>query len=125
MSQQDPLNSAAQRREVVIATLAAAVHRWHRERIRAGVRASRAASIAPAEFPSDPASRRGRLVYRRPISSLCRLGQKARRVRAVWRLRGLARRALGSRPISEPTGQDTGCLVMGASKSSRTLGVSG
>mgnify|MGYP000884201376 CR=1 FL=1 len=45
MSQQDPLDSAAQRREVVIATLAAAVHRWHRERIRAGVRASRASDV--------------------------------------------------------------------------------
>ena len=59
MSQQDPLNSAAQRREVVIATLAAAVHRWHRERIRAGVRASRAASIAPAEFLTGPRKRAG------------------------------------------------------------------
>ena len=57
MSQQDPLDSAAQRREVVIATLAAAVHRWHRERIRAGVRASRAASIAPAEHHKPESSR--------------------------------------------------------------------
>lgn len=57
MSQQDPLDSAAQRREVVIATLAAAVHRWHRERIRAGVRATRAASIAPAEHRKPESSR--------------------------------------------------------------------
>lgn len=57
MSQQDPLDSAAKRREAVIATLAAAVHRWHRERIRAGVRASRAASIAPAEHRKPESSR--------------------------------------------------------------------
>lgn len=57
MPQQDPLNSAAQRREAVIATLAAAVHRWQRERIRAGVRASRAASIAPAENRKPESSR--------------------------------------------------------------------
>ena len=70
MSQQDPPDLAAQRREIVIATLAAAVHRWHREQIRVGVRAKRAASIAPSELPSDPAPRRGRLVYRRPVSPL-------------------------------------------------------
>jgi hypothetical protein len=57
VSQQDPLNAAAQRREVVIATLAAAVPRWHRERIRAGVRASRAASIALAEHRKPESSR--------------------------------------------------------------------
>ncbi len=57
MSQQDPLDSAAQRREVVIATLAAAVHRWHREQIRAGVRAKRAASIAPVEHQQPESSR--------------------------------------------------------------------
>jgi len=57
VSQQAPLNSAAQRREVVIATLAAAVHRWHRERMRVGVRASRAASIAPAEHRKPESSR--------------------------------------------------------------------
>lgn len=56
MSEQDPLDSAAQRREAVIATLAAAVHRWHRERIRAGVRASRAASIAPAQHRKPESS---------------------------------------------------------------------
>jgi hypothetical protein len=57
VSQQDPLDSAAQRREVVIATLAAAVHRWHREQIRAGVRAKRAASIAPVEHQQPESSR--------------------------------------------------------------------
>ena len=57
MSQQDPLDSAAKRREVVIVTLAAAVHRWHRERIRAGVRASQTASIAPAEHRKPESSR--------------------------------------------------------------------
>ncbi len=57
MFQQDPLDSAAKRREAVIATLDAAVHRWHRERIRAGLRASRAASIAPAEHRKPESSR--------------------------------------------------------------------
>ncbi|QQS09469.1 MAG: hypothetical protein IPK69_02265 [Phycisphaerales bacterium] len=57
MSQQDPQDSAAQRREVVIATLAAAVHRWHRDQIRAGVRAKRAASIAPGEHHKPESSR--------------------------------------------------------------------
>lgn len=66
MSQQDPLDSAANRREVVIATLAAAVHRWHRERIRAGVRASRAASIAPAEHRKPESSRLDRAKDDRP-----------------------------------------------------------
>lgn len=49
MSQQDPLNFAAQRREVVIATIADAAHPKHRERIRAGVRAGPATSLASAE----------------------------------------------------------------------------
>ena len=125
MSQQDPLNSAAQRREVVIATLAAAVHRWHRERIRAGVRASRAASIAPAEFPSDPASRRGRLVYRRPGLPLAASWPETPQNPGGLAIRALCPPRSRFESISEPTDQDTGCLVMGASKSSRTLGVSG
>jgi len=66
VSQQDPLDSAAKRREVVIATLAAAVHRWHRERIRAGVRTSRAACIAPAEHRKPESSRLDRAEDDRP-----------------------------------------------------------
>lgn len=46
MSQEDPPELAAQRREIVIATLATAVHRWHRQRIPDGMRAARAATIA-------------------------------------------------------------------------------
>jgi hypothetical protein len=57
VSQQDPLDSAAQRREVVIATLAAAVHRWHRQRVRSGARAVRAACIAPSEHHKPESSR--------------------------------------------------------------------
>jgi hypothetical protein len=57
VSQQDPPDLAAQRREIVIATLAAAVHRWHRDQIRAGVRAKRAASIAPSEHQQAESSR--------------------------------------------------------------------
>jgi hypothetical protein len=57
VSQQDPVDSAAQRREVVIATLAIAVHRWHRQRIRAGARAVRAASIAPVDHQQPESSR--------------------------------------------------------------------
>ncbi len=57
MSQQDPLDSAAQRREIVIATLATAVHRWHRQRVRSGARAVRAASIAPVEHQQPESSR--------------------------------------------------------------------
>ena len=86
---------------------------------------SRFVRVADTELPSDPASRRGRLVYRRPVSPFA----------AGWPTSpqnpgGLATAGLGPlrsrfETISEPTGQDTGCLVMGASKSSRTLGVSG
>lgn len=77
------------------------------------------------ELPSDPASRRGRLVYRRPVLALA-----PTRPETPQNPGGLTFRApspLRSRfeSISEPTDQDTGCLVMGASKSSRTLGVSG
>ena len=125
MSQQDPLDSAAKRREVVIVTLAAAVHRWHRERIRAGVRASRAASIALAELPSDPASRRGRLVYRRPVSPSAAGWPETPQNPAGLAFWAPSPPRSRFESISEPTGQDTGCLVMGASKSSRTLGVSG
>ena len=57
MYQQDTQDSAAQRREAVIATFAAAVHRWHREQIRAGVRAKRAASIALSEHHKPESSR--------------------------------------------------------------------
>jgi hypothetical protein len=63
VSQQDPVDSAAQRREVVIATLATAVHRWHRQRIRVGARAVRAASIAMAELQGPGRTARARLVY--------------------------------------------------------------
>lgn len=81
--------------------------------------------VAHGELPSDPASRRGRLVYRRPGSPFA-----ARWPGSPQNPGGLA--TAGPRPPrsrfetdSEPTGQDTGCLVMGAAKSSRTLGVSG
>ncbi len=76
------------------------------------------------ELPSDPASRRGRLVNGRPV-----LAFAAGSPESPQNPGGLAIRAplpLRSRfeTFSEPTGQDTGCLVMGASKSSRTLEVS-
>jgi len=57
VSQQDPPDLAAQRREIVIAKLATAVHRWHRQRIRANGRAVRAASIAPVEHQQPESSR--------------------------------------------------------------------
>jgi len=57
VSQKDPPELAAQRREIVIATLATAVHRWHRQQVRAGVRAARAASIAPVEHQQPERSR--------------------------------------------------------------------
>lgn len=50
-------DSAAKRREAVITTSATAVHRQHRERIRAGVRACRAASAARAEHRKPVSSR--------------------------------------------------------------------
>lgn len=52
MSQQDPPDLAALRREVVISTLATAVHRWHRQRVRAGALPLRPAPSAHGEH--DP-----------------------------------------------------------------------
>ena len=57
MSQQDPVDSAAQRREVVIATLATALHRWHRQQIRAGARVRRAASMPAGQHQQPESSR--------------------------------------------------------------------
>lgn len=57
MSQKEPLDLAAQRREIVIATLATAVHRWHRQQIRAGARVRRAASMPAGQHQQPESSR--------------------------------------------------------------------
>lgn len=57
MSHQDPLATPEHRREAIISTLAAALHRWHRDQIRAGARARRAASM-PATPHQQPESSR-------------------------------------------------------------------
>ena len=57
MSQQDSPETPAQRREVVVATLATALHRWHRHQIRAGARIRRAASMPAGEHPQPENSR--------------------------------------------------------------------
>gem|GEM_PF-4127153 len=57
MSQQDSPATPAQRREVVVATLATALRRWHRQQIRAGARARRAASMPAGEHPQPESSR--------------------------------------------------------------------
>ena len=77
------------------------------------------------EFPSDPASRRGRLVYRRPVLPVAAAGPESPQNPGGLAIRALCPPRSRFETDSEPTGQDTGCLVMGASKSSQTLGVSG
>ena len=57
MSQQDSPENPAQRREVVVATLATALHRWHRQQIRAGARVCRAASMPAGKHPQPESSR--------------------------------------------------------------------
>ena len=57
MFQQDSPATLADHREVVVATLAAALHRWHRQQIRAGARVRRAASMPAGEHPQPESSR--------------------------------------------------------------------
>ena len=57
MSQQDSPATPAQRREVVVATLATALRRWHRQQIRAGAGVRRAASMPAGEHPQPESSR--------------------------------------------------------------------
>ena len=57
MSQQDSPDTPAQRREVVVATLATALRRWHRQQIRAGAGVRRAASMPAGEHPQPESSR--------------------------------------------------------------------
>jgi len=58
--QQDSPETPAQRREVVVATLATTLHRWHRwhrQQIRAGARIRRGASMPAGEHPQPESSR--------------------------------------------------------------------
>jgi len=57
VSPQDSPATPAQRREVVVATLATALHRWHRQQIRAGAGVRRAASMPAGEHPQPESSR--------------------------------------------------------------------
>jgi len=57
VSQQDSPATPAQRREVVVATLATALRRWHRQQIRAGAGVRRAASMPAGEHPQPESSR--------------------------------------------------------------------
>ena len=81
--------------------------------------------VVDTELPSDPASRRGRLVYRRPVSASAAGWPESPQNPVGLAIAGLGPPRSRFETFSEPTGQDTGCLVIGASKSSRTLGVSG
>ena len=77
------------------------------------------------ELPSDPASRRGRLVYRPPASAFAAGWPESPQNPGGLAIAGLGPPRSRFETDSEPTGQDTGCLSMGASRYSRTLGVSG
>jgi len=57
VSQQDSPETPEHRREVVVATLATALHRWHRQQILAGARVRRAASLPAGEHPQPESSR--------------------------------------------------------------------
>lgn len=77
------------------------------------------------ELSSDPASRRGRLVYRGPVSPSAPTWPETPQNPGGLAIAGLGLPRSRFETDSEPTGQDTGCLDMGASESSQTLGVSG
>lgn len=82
-------------------------------------------TVPHRELPSDPASRRGRLVYRWPVLPFAAGWPESPQNPVGLAIAGLGPPRSRFETDSEPTGQDIGCLVMGASKSSRTLGVSG